>query len=469
MLLLIIAGSARGAELLVNGGFENGTTGWAKWGTNAFVVSDSVYYKGSASAVMYWADSGFYQTLPAQAGDSFTLSGEMIYPGSTQLSARNAYIKIEFRNSTSLITFTEIGILTPSHNADQWYSFSGTVIAPAGTTQARVVVLTYDPGGTGSGKAYFDNISLTNVPSAPSISGPDYNRDQIINFADFASLAGAWLQNSTTYDLDGDGFVGISDLKVLTNAWLAAIPNYPGYEFVWSDEFHSPVINYQNWTHQIMGDGGNDEWQYYTNRLVNSWVEDGALILQAKKEDYFAEGKTFHYTSARLWTAGKQDFLYGKMEARIKVPKGQGIWAAFWMMPTDSVYGGWAASGEIDIMETINQAGTIYGTIHYGGVWPANTSSGGSYTQGATDFSQDFHIYSIEWEPTAMRWYVDGILYSTKTSWWSSGGVYPAPFNQRFHFLLNIAVGGNWPGYPDGTTVFPQKMLVDWVRVYQKN
>ena len=123
--------------------------------------------------------------------------------------------------------------------------------------------------------------------------------------------------------------------------------------------------------------------------------------------------------------------------------------------------------GEIDIVESVNIADTVYGTIHYGGEWPDNTHSGGSYADG-TDFSEDFHTYAIEWEPAEIRWYVDGILYNTETSWWSSGDDFPAPFDQRFHFLLNTAVGGNWPGSPDGSTVLPQQMVVDYVRVYQK-
>jgi beta-glucanase (GH16 family) len=241
---------------------------------------------------------------------------------------------------------------------------------------------------------------------------------------------------------------------------------YGAYQLVWSDEFDGTSLNMSNWSYQIMGDGGNNEWQYYTSRPVNSWVANSILTIQANQEDYDVGGTTYHYTSARLRTAEKQDFLYGKLEARIKIPKGQGIWPAFWMMPTDSVYGGWAASGEIDIMESIGQAAAVYGTLHYGGQWPSNAYGGSSYANG-TDFSQAFHVYTIEWEPTVFRWYVDGLLYFTKTDWWSSAAAYPAPFNQRFHFILNVAVGGNWPGYPDATTIFPQQMQIDWVRVYQ--
>ncbi len=261
---------------------------------------------------------------------------------------------------------------------------------------------------------------------------------------------------------------------LLTGIVMAALcaSSQGAYQLVWQDEFEGSSLNMDNWSYQIMGDGGNNEWQYYTSRPQNSWVSGGYLTIQANKEDYRVGNKTYHYTSARLRTAGKQDFLYGKLEGRIKVPKGQGIWPAFWMMPTDSVYGGWAASGEIDIMETINQANTVHGTLHFGGGWPNNRQTGGSYSPAGADFSQNFHIYTLEWEPDVMRWYVDGILYSTKTSsqWWSDAapGNPQAPFDQRFHFILNVAVGGNWPGYPDETTVFPQQMVIDWIRVYQQ-
>lgn len=241
-----------------------------------------------------------------------------------------------------------------------------------------------------------------------------------------------------------------------------------GDSLVWSDEFEGSEVNMDNWSFQI-GDGtsegipgwGNNELEYY--RAENATVDSGYLIITAKEENY--GGK--NYTSARLRTINKADFLYGKFEARIKLPRGQGMWPAFWMLPTDQFYGGWAASGEIDIMEAVNIPTEIHGTIHFGGEWPANVSSGAVYTDGGTDFSEDFHIYTFEWKPTELKWYVDGNLFSTKTSWWSSGGDYPAPFDKQFHLIVNLAVGGNWPGAPDESTEFPQHLFVDWIRVYQ--
>ena len=168
-------------------------------------------------------------------------------------------------------------------------------------------------------------------------------------------------------------------------------------------------------------------------------------------------------------TANKGDWTYGKIEVRAKLPYGQGLWPAIWMLPTDWEYGGWPLSGEIDIMEIVgHQPNRVYGTIHYGNSWPNNSQSGNAYVLPTGDFSDDYHVFSIEWEENEIRWYVDGLLYSTQNFWFTPSAPYPAPFDKRFHILLNVAVGGNWPGSPDETTVFPQEMRVDYVRIYEK-
>lgn len=241
----------------------------------------------------------------------------------------------------------------------------------------------------------------------------------------------------------------------------------PGCELVWADEFDGTSVNPTKWEFQT-GDGsqygipgwGNNELQWY--QANNATVANGMLTIQARQES--AGGKS--YTSARLRSRGRGDFLYGRFEMRARLPVGQGMWPAFWMLATDpSIYGVWAASGEIDIMESIGGS-QVYGTIHYGDTAPANVFSGTStFVAGAT---AGFHVYAVEWEPTEIRWYVDGQLYSTKTSWFSTGGPYPAPFNVDFHLLLNLAVGGNFPGNPNGSTVFPQDYVIDYVRVYQE-
>jgi len=255
---------------------------------------------------------------------------------------------------------------------------------------------------------------------------------------------------------------------------MACSRAYGAYQLVWSDDFNGTSLNMSNWSYQE-GDGcpslcgwGNNELEYY--RSQNITVSGGNLIITAKAENYAGR----NYTSGKIISRNKQDFLYGKVEARMKVPTGGGMWPAFWMMPTDQVYGGWAASGEIDIMETANDTDYIGGTIFYGGGWPDHVSSGGTYSPGGVDFSDAFHVYTIEWEPDVMRWYVDGVLYSTKSSaqWYSDAapGNPRAPFDQYFHIIINAAVGGNYTGCTNPgciTASLPQQFIVDWVRVYQ--
>lgn len=240
------------------------------------------------------------------------------------------------------------------------------------------------------------------------------------------------------------------------------------WRLIWSDEFDGAEIDPAKWEHQVFPgvDSGNRELQHYTNRPDNSFIRDGRLVIHAKREDY----KDHAFTSARLHTRGRFSFLYGRVEARIRIPSTVGIWPAFWMMPEESVYGIWPRSGEIDIMESVNIADQVYGTIHFGN--PAHQHTGAGYklpTEGEAPrlFSEDFHVYTMEWDPTEIRWYVDGNHFSTLNRW-VAPAPYPAPFDQKFHLLLNVAVGGNWPGPPDETSVFPQEMEIDWVRVYQR-
>ncbi|CAM2006425.1 Carbohydrate-binding protein [Acanthopleuribacter pedis] len=244
------------------------------------------------------------------------------------------------------------------------------------------------------------------------------------------------------------------------------------WRLVWQDEFDGPQIDTSKWDFEVNGaGGGNNELQYYTDRPQNAHIQDGKLVIQALAETYTGADGTRQYTSARLRTLNKGDWRYGKFEIRARLPRGQGMWPAIWMLPTDWVYGGWAASGEIDIMEAVNVGGRggnrIYGTLHYGGPWPQNVHTGNNITP-AKDVSEHFHVYTVEWEEGEIRWYLDGEHYATQTEWWSSAAPYPAPFDRRFHMILNVAVGGTWPGSPDGSTQFPQRMEVDYVRVFER-
>ena len=250
------------------------------------------------------------------------------------------------------------------------------------------------------------------------------------------------------------------------------IPSIPGWQLVWNDEFSGTNIDPSKWTHEVNGNGGgNNELQYYTDRDLNSLIIDGNLVIVAQKEEYSVGNKTWNYTSARLNSRKKADWKYGRFDIRAKLPYGQGLWPAIWMMPTNSVYGGWAASGEIDIMELLGQEPTrIYGTLHYGGSYPNNTHTGSSLKLTSGDkFTEKYHLFTLEWEENEFRWYVDGHLYLTQNDWYTDAAPYPAPFDQEFYLILNVAVGGNWPGNPDASTYFPQVMVIDYIRVYKKS
>ena len=244
------------------------------------------------------------------------------------------------------------------------------------------------------------------------------------------------------------------------------------WQLVWSDEFDGDSLDMSKWSYQTgtgseygLTDWGNNEEQYY--REENVVVADSVLTITAKQENY--GGKS--YTSGRIRTSDKGDWTYCRVEFRAKMPLGQGLWTAIWMLPTDSEYGGWAASGEIDIMEYLgSDPMKVHGTLHFGGQWPNNARKGASITSDAGSFAEEFHDFALEWEEGKMRWYVDGRYYQAQGQgdWWSEGQEFPAPFNKRFHLLINLAVGGNWPGSPDASTEFPQELVVDYMRIYQK-
>ena len=265
------------------------------------------------------------------------------------------------------------------------------------------------------------------------------------------------------------GNVNISD-PTLTVADNFAVSPGDTLTLVWGDEFDAAQLDPEVWFFES-GDGsqygipgwGNNELQWYLEDSAE--LRDGMLVITAREES--AGGK--NYTSARLNTRDRFAFKYGRIEARIRFPAGQGIWPAFWMLPQDNVYGTWAASGEIDVVEAVNLGGTggntVFGTIHFGGESPANVFAGNDYLV-PTDATAEFHTYALEWDATEMRWYVDDILYSTQNSWSTTGAPVPAPFDERFYVLFNVAVGGNFPGAPNAATEFPVTMEVDYVRVY---
>ena len=239
------------------------------------------------------------------------------------------------------------------------------------------------------------------------------------------------------------------------------------WQLVWNDEFSGTNVDATKWSFDIgngSGGWGNNELEYYTSRATNVYVNNGVLHIVARKENYGG----CSYTSAKLKTAGLFSKLYGRFEFRVKLPQGMGYWPALWLMPVDSVYGGWAASGEVDIMENKGRIPTqVMGTLHFGAPYPGQDQSYGSpYTFPGSGSVTNFHVYDMEWPTNSFSWYVDNTLYQTQTSWWSSGGGYPAPFDIPFYIIMNLAVGGQFDGPPNGSTVFPGDMQVDYVRAY---
>ncbi len=245
----------------------------------------------------------------------------------------------------------------------------------------------------------------------------------------------------------------------------------PGWKLVWNDEFNGSSIDFDKWEHEVNATGGgNNELQYYTARSKNSRVESGHLVIEAHKETFSGEGGTREYTSARMRTRGKGDWMRGRIEVRARLPYGQGLWPAIWMLPTDQTYGGWPRSGEIDIMEVIGrEPDHVHGTLHFGRASNDKSQNGGSHRAPAGSLRNAFHSYIVEWSENEFKWYIDELQYARVTSWYAPNDAFPAPFDQRFHILMNVAVGGNWPGSPDGSTVFPQRMEVDYVRVFEKD
>ena len=245
------------------------------------------------------------------------------------------------------------------------------------------------------------------------------------------------------------------------------------WTLVWSDEFDGPngsAVDSNKWSFDIGGNGwGNNELETYTNRIANAHLEGGMLVIKALKETFTGpDGITRNYTSARVLTRNKFSQAYGRFEARIKIPYGQGIWPAFWMLGDNISTAHWPNCGEIDIMENIGkEPSIIHGTFHGPGYSGGNGVSASYALPQGRKFSDDFHTFAIEWEPNVIRFYVDRLLYKTRTPADLPPGT-TWVFDHPFFIILNVAAGGDWPGSPDATTVFPQQMLVDYVRVYRR-
>lgn len=376
------------------------------------------------------------------------------------------------------------------------YTFNRTLVP--GTTDIMIVPV----AGAGSVVGY-DNIGVVvpNTPLAVAITSPVNGATVASNFTinATATVSPGSVTNVSFYDgaalLGSDGSSpfsfhvsgassgahalravaqdssGNSVTSSVVNITVSNAPPLVGWQLVWSDEFNGSSVDAVNWTFEVgngSGGWGNNERQYYTGRTNNAFVSGGVLRIIARQENFGG----FPYTSARMKSQGKFSKQYGRIEFRTKLPPGVGCWPANWMMPETSAYGGWAASGEIDVMESRGSDLTkVEGTIHYGGSWPNNTYSGASYTLPNNGLTTDFHTYMIEWNTNSLKWFVDGVLYQTQTNWFTTGFPYPAPFDQPFYLIMNLAIGGNYLGNPSDAAInagtpFPVEMQVDYVRVY---
>lgn len=334
----------------------------------------------------------------------------------------------------------------------------------ASSQEIKVDYTTVD--GTANGNDYTQRSGTLTIPANQSNGGIDIEvkgdstRDiPKIFYVQLTNPVNATLsaegKGTGTINCDGT-YLPVNDLG------FTAPTSYAGLSLKWSNEFNQNSIDNTIWGYDLGGGGwGNNELETYTNNTKNSFVTSGGyLVLEARQEPY----GSVNYTSARMLTMGKKDFTYGRIDVRAKLPKGQGVWPAIWMLGSNIASTPWPACGEIDMMELLgNQPNKIYGTAHWSNSGQ-NAQLGGNYTMPSGDFSQGFHVFSIGWDSSNIDWYVDNQKYFTAPK---SAMVGTYPFDNPFFIILNIAVGGAWPGNPDVTTVFPQRMIVDYIRVYQ--
>ena len=446
--LLGFSASVEASDILANSGFEAAQIPlpWNTYGPNVYVdTSTALAHGGTNYLKVYQAFNGavnytgVYQDNLSGPGAVYAADGWAYTSASDTLAGQNAaWIEISFRDAGA-------NILAVYRSAIINTNTIATGAFPKSAWRDLPVTNQYDPS----------NYTITNQTAAlVAPAGTSFVRYQITFQGDAADSAGSVYFDDLTLTQTSGGPQG-------------------NWNITWSDEFNGSAISSSNWTFDIgngSGGWGNNEKEYYTSQPQNAYVSNGLLHIVGLKQSY--DG--FNYTSARMKTAGLFSSEYGRFAFRVKLPVGQGLWPALWMMPQSSVYGGWAASGEIDVMETIGSNPTnVFGTLHFGGPYPANTQSYGpsyNFLPGAS--VSDFNIYLLEWTSNTINWYINGELYETQTNWWSSSttttGVrnpYPAPFNEPFYLIMNLALGGTLGGTINNS-IFPSDMQVDYVRLY---
>lgn len=453
------------ANVLTNPGFESGNlTGWTTYGNsigNASVQSGAgvahsgtYYFKSYGQFIGATNYSGVIQDNLSAPGNAYTADG-WAYTASSDGNGIHGqdtiWVEVSFRDASyNALALYRSAIVTSNNLAgfggvDKWFDLPITNQCSFSNPSAQILL----PG------------TVTNtVTNLVAPAGTVYVRYQTV------FMQGPDNANASMY---------FDDLTLNQTGGTVVVPPVVQTNIVWDDEFNQPDGSSPDptkWGYDIgngSGGWGNNQQEYDTARTNNARIVGGQLVIEADRENYSG----FNYTSARMNTKGKWSWAYGRMEARIKIPRGQGIWPAFWMLGTNIDSVGWPTCGEIDIMENIGKTsdqGTDHGTIHGpqgGGDYNGGTGVGGTYTLPSGALADNFHIYAIEWTPNQIKWFLDTNQYFTATPSSLPGGA-TWVFTQPQFFILNVAVGGYWPGNPDGTTVFPQQMLVDYVRVYQQ-
>jgi hypothetical protein len=345
------------------------------------------------------------------------------------------------------------------------YRFTVSLDAPA-TSEVTASYTTVD-GTAKSGKDYTTASGTVRIASGQSqatievtVSADSLRRESQQFFVQLSAPKGCVIQSDR-----GTGTISNQNLLYypVDPAGYSGRTNYAGYTLVWNDEFNGNEVNTNNWTFELGNNNGwgNNELESYTASTNNAFVSAGNLIIEARQERV----GNFNYTSARMITKGKKEFKWGRVDIRAKLPKGKGIWPALWMLGSNISTVNWPACGEIDILELLGQEPSkIYASLHWGPNTSGHRYDTKSYVATGSSFDQQFHLYSMIWDASGIKILVDDQEFQSLSKA-AFNDVYP--FDNPFFFIFNIAVGGNWPGSPDATTVFPQRMAIDYIRVYQ--
>lgn len=441
------------ANLLVNPGFENnGLSGWQTYGANNYPETDAHarsgtnYYKVYGQFTTSDNYTGLYQDNPATPGNTYSADG-WAYSLSTdgggihgqdqfwlEVSFRDAVLNTVALYRSVIISGTNIGSFG---GLDQWFNLP--------ITNAWSFT---NSGGVPIAIAITNTVSTLTAPAGTAIvryqtvfhQGPD----------------------------NANGSMYIDDLSLNQTSGTAS--SNTAWNIVWSDEFDGTTISSSNWSFESGNNGGwgNNELENYTSRSQNAYATNGLLHIVARQESLGG----FNYTSARMKSQNHFSKMYGRIEFRAKLPYGVGFWPALWMLGNNFPTVNWPACGEIDIMENKgSNPSQVQGTIHYSSASNQHLSSTALYNFPAGNGATNFHNYLLSWSTNSIQWSVDGVLYETQTSWSSSTGPYPAPFNQPFFLIMNLAVGGHYVGDPSTNSIntnaiWPGDMQVDYVRVY---